>query len=126
MAEESLVYDFEKLDVYQCALDLMKALFSINNEIPASLQYSVGNQLIRAGLSVSNNIAEGSGKLSAKEKRRYYGTAIDSCRECVSILNVLKNENLVDKKNTEASRVLCHRITSMMYKLIRSAKDFTQ
>ena len=125
MTEESIQYDFEKLDVYQCALDFMKIMFAINKKIPSTLQYSVGDQLIRAGLSISNNIAEGSGKLSAREKRRYYGTAIDSCRECISVLNVLKNEKFIDEKDAIEARQLGQRITSMLYKLIKSVKEFS-
>ena len=65
-------FDFEKLAVYQLALDLLDEMFLKCRGFPADVRYSLGDQLIRAALSISNNIAEGSGKRSPKEKAHYY------------------------------------------------------
>jgi four helix bundle protein len=61
----------------------------------------VGTNLIRAGLSIANNLAEGNGKKSKKEKVRYFSVSLDSTRECISVLNVLKRQGLIkeDKYN---------------------------
>jgi len=117
---EDFKFDFEKLEVYQLALEFLSELFKIYRRLPRDLQYSIGNNFIRAGLSISNNLAEGSGKKSKKEKARYYGTSLDSTRECISMINVLLREKLIDKETYLMLRQKGKRITSMITGLINS------
>lgn len=118
--EEDFKFDFEKLEVYQLALEFLSELFRVYRRLPKDLQYSIGNNFIRAGLSISNNLAEGSGKKSKKEKARYYGTSLDSTRECISMINVLLREKLIDKETYLMLRQKGKRITSMISGLINS------
>ncbi len=122
MSDESAdeQFDFEKLTVYQLALDLLDRIFEICRGLPADVRYSLGDQLIRAGLSISNNLAEGSGKRSKKEKARYYGTSLDSARECISMFNVLKRQQLIQANTYMELRQRGRRITGMLRGLIDS------
>ena len=113
-------FDFEKLVVYQLALEFLDRLFEICRGLPADVRYSLGDQLIRAGLSISNNLAEGSGKRSKKEKARYYGTSLDSTRECLSMFNVLKRQRFIEPDNYTRLRQHGRRITGMLRGLIDS------
>jgi len=83
--KENFEFDFEKLEVYKLALEFLDYIFEICKSIPKDLQYALGDNIRRAGISISNNIAEGSGKKSGKEKSRYYGTSLDSTRECANM-----------------------------------------
>lgn len=121
--EEDFKFDFEKLEVYQLALEFLSELFKVYRKLPKDLQYSIGNNFIRAGLSISNNLAEGSGKKSKKEKARYYGTSLDSTRECISMINVLLREKLIDKETYLILRQKGKRITSMISGLINSLEE---
>ena len=58
-------YDFQKLEVYKKAMDFVERIFEITEKFPQSLQYSLGDQLRRATLSICNNLAEGSQKRGA-------------------------------------------------------------
>jgi len=62
------MFDFENLKVYQKALDFIDKIFEIYKNLDQEYKYSVGNNLIRAGLSIANNIAEGNGKRSKKKR----------------------------------------------------------
>ncbi len=46
------------------------------------------DQLLRASSSVALNVAEGSGKRTAPEQRRFYGIALGSLRECEAIFEL--------------------------------------
>jgi len=46
------------------------------------------DQLHRASSSVALNLAEGSGKRTKNERRRYYSIALGSLRECRAILEI--------------------------------------
>ncbi|MFA5271000.1 MAG: four helix bundle protein [Candidatus Omnitrophota bacterium] len=93
--KENFYFDFEKLKVYEKSLDFIDNVFEVYKGLPIDLKYPLGNNLIRAALSIANNIAEGNGKISKKEKNRYFSISLDSTRECISVLNVLKRQNLI-------------------------------
>ncbi len=53
-------FKFEKLDVWKRSIDFADELFQIADDLPQKYQFSLGEQLRRAVLSVPTNIAEGS------------------------------------------------------------------
>jgi len=111
-------FDFEKLNVYQKSLEFIDQVFEIVKVLPREYRYSLGDNLIRAGLSIANNLAEGNGKKSTREKRRYFGTSLDSTRECVSVFNVFKRQNLIKEEKYKEIRSEAKEITSMIWGLI--------
>ena len=117
---EGYEFDFERLQVYQKSVEFVVSIFRITKSLPKEYQYSLADQLRRAGLSVSNNIAEGSGKLSKKEKAQFYRTALNSARECVPMLTVLaKERQLSDESHRELRQTVVH-IANMLGRLIAS------
>ena len=120
MRDRSDSFDFERLEVYQLALEFLDHVFEVCRTLPRDVRYSLGDQLIRAALSISNNLAEGSGKTFKKEKARYYCTAIDSARECMSMVNVLARQKCIDHELYNDLRGRGRRITAMLASLIRS------
>ena len=113
-------FDFEKLKVYQKSLDFIDKIFKIYKNLDQEYRYAIGNNLIRAGLSIANNIAEGNGKKSKKERQRYFNISSDSARECVSVFNVLKRQDLIKYNDYLELRVDAREITSMLRGLIDS------
>lgn len=113
-------FDFENLKVYQKALDFIDKVFKIYKLLDKEYKYSIGSNLIRASLSIANNIAEGNGKKSMREKKRYFDISSDSARECVSVLNVLKRQELIDENIWKPLRNDAREITSMLRGLIES------
>ena len=114
-------YDFERLEVYQKALDFIEAIFALTEQLPQRVQYSLGDQLRRAALSICNNVAEGSQK-RGPAKRQFYGYALDSARECVPMLELSRRRRLVSQEEYEKFSDTCFRIASMLYALIRSVR----
>ena len=116
---ENFQFDFERLKVYQKALELIDLIFKIYKELNQDYKYSIGSNLIRAGLSVANNLAEGNGKKSHKERVRYFEISSDSAKECVSVFNVLKRQKLIVDEDYSQLRLRAREITSMIQGLIR-------
>lgn len=113
-------FDFEKLIVYQKALDFMHEILKIYKKLPPEYKLTIGGNMVRAGASISNNIAEGSGKKSKKEKSRYFSISFDSTRECISVFNILFNEELIVKQCYANMRYRGKEITNMLYRLIET------
>ena len=118
---EDFVFDFEMLEVYQLALEFVDDVFRITERLPMVLQFSIGDNLRRAALSIPNNIAEGSGRSSVKEKKHFYRIALTSDRECIPMIALLKKRNLItnDEKIQLCSK--CIRISQMLFNLINTA-----
>jgi four helix bundle protein len=89
------------------AYDLAIQLQQQCEAIKAKSHYK--NQLDRASLSVVLNLAEGSGKPTKPEQRRFFGIALGSLRETQAILQIL---------NRKDSIVIADRLGGMLYRLV--------
>lgn len=78
----------------------------------------MAEQLRRASISIVNNIAEGSGKLSKREKAQFYCTSLNSTRECIPMLTILSKEKLISESDYNNLRESCIYICNMLGKLI--------
>jgi four helix bundle protein len=79
----------------------------------------LSDQLHRAALSISLNIAEGAGEYAIEEKIRFYRMAKRSATECAGILDVCQRLQLVDEQRQIRGRELLIRIVSMLIKMAR-------
>ena len=82
---------FEDLPVWQEAARLYNAVLDLLEEDACPLTLGFRNQLDRAALSTSNNIAEGFERASTKELVSYLGIARGSAGEVRSMIAVVKN-----------------------------------
>lgn len=114
-------FDHEKLDVYQVSIDLVVLIDAIVEHLPRGRAYLM-EQLLRAGTSVSLNIAEGAGEYSINEKNRFYRMAKRSATECAGILDICQRLQLIKEDLCLRGRELLLRIVAMLIKLTRSAK----
>lgn len=67
---ELLAFQFEKLEVYQKALDWVETVELLCESLKGKVSYSLIDQLTRAALSIPLNIAEGNGRWHEGEKRQ--------------------------------------------------------
>ena len=85
---------FEKLEVYQKAVDLADDVIRLT-ETFARGYYFLADQLNRAALSVSANIAEGNGRFTKSDRRHFFIMARGSVQECVPLLEVARRRGLL-------------------------------
>ena len=116
--KDKFVFDFEKLKVYKLSLSFVRNVFKVAKDIPREYQYSLGDQLKRAALSIVNNIAEGSGKLSKKEKSQFYRISLSSARECIPMITILQEDKFIPDNICINLRDNCIHICNMLGKLI--------
>jgi four helix bundle protein len=60
-------FRFQDLEIWKIAIEIADGLFTISDELEGKRLYRFAEQLRGAGMSMSNNIAEGSGSRSAKD-----------------------------------------------------------
>jgi len=114
--------DHERLDVYDLALDFLVLANGIIEELPRGRSHLV-DQFTRASLSIVLNLAEGAGKHSKLDKRRYYVTARGSATESAALLDVCQRLKLLDEAEHRAAKCMLVRIVSMLIKLAQSCED---
>jgi four helix bundle protein len=78
------MFKFEKLDVWQKAIDLADLVYSKTKSFPADERFGLTNQMRRAAVSISSNIAEGSARISDADFARFVEIATGSRFEVVS------------------------------------------
>lgn len=95
-----MIFNFENLKVYQQALEFSNQVFVSSNNWPSTYQFSLADQIRRASLSISLNIAEGSSK-STKDFKRFLSIARGSCFECVPLIEIAHRQKVITLKNKE-------------------------
>ena len=78
------MFAFEKLIVYQKSIDFADAVCGHTEQFPSRYGFLV-DQLNRAALSISSNIAEGNGRFTKADRRFFFGIARGSVQECVPL-----------------------------------------
>jgi four helix bundle protein len=109
-------FRFQDLKIWQLAIEIADQLFDIADDLEQRRLYKFAEQLRGAGMSMSNNIAEGSGSSSKKEFRQFLNMARRSTFENANILILLQRRNLISKESldellTKLDR-LCRQITN--------------
>ena len=117
-SEEGVILNFQKLDVYQCSIELVSMAFEAGNSLPRGHAKLV-NQLDRASWSVPLNIAEGYGKITKRDKSNFYSIARGSVMECAAIFDVLKQRRLISDEQHRHAMSLADRIVAMLSKMCR-------
>lgn len=110
---------FEKLEVYQRAVDLAEKIVALTETFPAKGHHHLVDQLRRASLSISLNIAEGNGRWHAKERKNVFWIARGSVFECVPLLELCKRENLITEEQHEGLKAELEVLSKMLSALIK-------
>ena len=88
---DQLEFSFEKLDVWQESRILVKEIYILLRNFPAEEKYALCDQIRRAVVSVPSNIAEGSGRMSVKEKIHFLEVAFGSLMETFCQMQIARD-----------------------------------
>lgn len=118
-----MAFSFENLDVYQRALNFVEAIENLCQDLKGKASYGLLDQLQRAALSISLNIAESTGRWHKGEKRQFFWIARGSVFECVPIMQVLHRKHLIDEKEYADYYEQLAVIAKMLTSLVKSVED---
>lgn len=90
-------FRFENLEIWQMAIEIGDRLFDISDRLREQKRYRFAEQLDGAGLSISNNISEGSGSTSNIDFASFLNYTHRSIYECANILVILKRRKLISE-----------------------------
>ena len=109
-------FRFQDLKIWQSAIEIANELFDIADELDNRKLFRWAEQLRASGMSMSNNIAEGSGSSSKKDFRNYLNIARRSTFENANVLILLNMRRIIDQQQLSELLIrldlLCRQITS--------------
>ncbi len=95
------MFRFENLDIWKSAILFSKRIYVIVEKFPKIEMFALSDQLRRAVVSISANIAEGSGSDSVKDFKNYLNIATKSTFEVVSLLAVAQRNEYISNRDFE-------------------------
>ena len=114
-------FRFQDLKIWQLAIQIADELFDLADELESKKKYRFAEQLRGSGMSMSNNIAEGSGSDSKREFHQYLNMARRSTFENANILILLQKRKFITAerldKYLDQLDHLCRQITNFQNSL---------
>ncbi len=114
-----MTFIFENLDVYNKAVDFADEICEFTKDFPKG-NYYLTDQLNRAALSISTNIAEGNGRYHKADRRNFFRIARGSAFECIPILEICRRKAFIAESKCEEFKRDVDNICKMLSGLIKS------
>ena len=108
---------FQRLDVYQRAIELLALVGDTACELPKG-HAERSDQLVRAAESVVRNIAEGAGRWSEADSPKHYEIARGEAIEYAASLDVMKLRKVVSPERYEYGIRLLESVVAMLTKML--------
>ncbi len=112
-----MAFMFENLEVYQKAVDFADQVAGLTEKFPRGYYFLV-DQLNRAALSISTNLAEGNGRFTKADRRHFFTISRGSAQECVPLIEVARRRGLIDERAALALKERLEIIAKMISGLI--------
>lgn len=117
-----MTFPFEQLEVWRKSVDFAEKILSFaDHKIDRRDAFSLDEQLRRAVISISNNVAEGGGRNSRKEKKYFYNIAKGSVYEVVNLLEICKKRRYLEDGSHANLYREAEEIAKMLSGLMNSA-----
>lgn len=113
-------FKFERLEAWQKAIVFCDKIIGLSDKLPQRYQFSLGEQLRRAAISIPTNIAEGSGRDNPKESRYFYNIAKGSVYEVVSLLVICHKRTLLTDEDYQVFYDEADRLAAITHGLARA------
>ena len=107
-------FKFEKLIIWQKAMDLGVDIFNLSYKFPKEKIYNLSSQIRRAVDSVALNISEGSIGQSVPEYKRFIGFSIRSLAEVVTCLHKARRREYISEEEFRAYYDFAFNLMNMM------------
>jgi four helix bundle protein len=112
---------FRDLFVWQASVDLAVRLVGLADRLIVAKRFALADQLVRASCSVPNNIAEGQGRYTSRDRRHYLVQARGSLYEVDTQLEILTRAGLIE--DISAIRDIIPRLECGLTRMIDRLRD---
>ena len=118
----NVISTFRDLIVWQKGHLLVLEIYKISTTFPSSEQFGLVNQLRRAVVSITSNIAEGFSRRSIKEKIQFYYVAHGSLSEVENQIQIAKDIGYITEAEYSKLSNLCFEVGRLLNSFIYKTK----
>ncbi len=97
-------FGFEDLDVYQVASRFRRRTYRLARALPPEERFALAQQMRRAAVSVTSNIAEGHGRHHWQENAQFSRQSRGSLMELVDAINVCREQKYISQDDWQQAR----------------------
>ena len=123
--KDEYIFSFEKLEVWQSAVDLADLTLNLMESFPANRCYRIVGQMETAVSSVAQHIAEGKGRQQKKEFINCLYSAKGSIGEVLTLTRILTRRGLVNPQEEMKIKGQAEIVERKLYGLINFLKERT-
>jgi len=98
------MHNFKELKIWQDSMDIVEDIYKESKDFPKNEQFGLVSQINRCSVSIPSNIAEGSGRESNKDFRRFLSIALSSAFELETQLIIASHIGFI--KNDDFERII--------------------
>lgn len=102
LQKPAIMKDFKQLLIWQKGMEIAQESYGIVSTWPGFEKYTLGNQIVRAAVSIPSNIAEGNGRTSEKDKKRFIEIALGSAYELETQIIITQKLKISDINRLES------------------------
>ncbi|MTE27829.1 four helix bundle protein [Winogradskyella ouciana] len=114
------VYSFEKLTVWQESIQLAIKTYKTTDLFPNEEKFGLTSQMRRCSVSVSSNLAEGTSRLTKKDKAHFMTIAYSSAIELLNQAIISKELNFISETSFLEIRKYIESVTNKINALRNS------
>ena len=105
---------FRDLEAYKESKELVREVYGLLRKFPKEEQYALCDQLRRAAVSITSNIAEGSGRSSSKEKIHFLEISYASLMEALSQMDIALDLGYITEEEFCKFEIMCNKVASLI------------
>ena len=117
------IFGYRKLIAYQKAKDVVKKTYKLIKKFPVEERYAMCDQLRRASLSITSNIAEGVNRFSVKDKSHFIEMAYGSLMEVSSQFEIAEELEYITAEERMSMDELIEEDARLLSGLMNSFKQ---
>ena len=104
MSKPYHTYSFEKLEVWIVAREIRNEVYKLSHQFPDQEKFGVTSQIRRAANSISDNLAEGSGRSESSDRSHFTNMAYSSALEVLNHLITCNDQGYINEETYVALR----------------------
>jgi four helix bundle protein len=108
------MFNFEKLEVWRKSIEFADLVYELTRSFPVEERFGLTNQMRRASVAVSSNIAEGSSRSSKTDYSRLVEIAAGSLFEVISQAHVSLRQGHLKEEGFQATHASAEELSRML------------
>ena len=108
------LFSFEKLNVWNESVELVVKIYQITKHFPEDQKFGLINQLRRASVSISSNLAENTSRITGKDKSRFTTISYSSLMEVLNQLIISKELEFLSEEQYLKIRKQIEKLANML------------